>query len=257
MRDLNRLKVTPNGSPEHSTLRNYLETVADLPWNLNGNIDGKINGSSDGSSNGTSLPSTDDAASSDGDGKDVAGWLKDAVQATQDSLAADATAAAVSSVEPTDPTDPMESAGVLGAPPLSSLDVDDVAAVLDRDHHGLEVVKRRIVEYVAVGALKDALNGPILCLVGPPGVGKTSLGQSIATALQRKFTRLSLGGVHDEAEIRGHRRTYVGAMPGALIQAVRRAGSRDAVILLDEVDKLGNGLNRRGGDPAAALLEVS
>ena len=134
------------------------------------------------------------------------------------------------------------------------IDIAEARRVLDADHFGLEKIKRRILEFLAVRKLNPEGRGPILCFVGPPGVGKTSLGQSIARATGRKFIRVSLGGVHDEAEIRGHRRTYVGAMPGNIIQAIRRAGERDCVVMLDEIDKLGAGGFQ--GDPASAMLEV-
>lgn len=171
-REMRRLAIIPPSSPDHSVIVSYLETLAELPWNV-----------------------------------------------------------------------------------LSEEHVDLKRAqeILDRDHHGLAKVKKRLIEYVAVRKLNPAGRGPILCFLGPPGVGKTSLGQSIAEALGRKFARISLGGVRDESEIRGHRRTYIGSMPGRLIQELRRLGTRNPVIMLDEVDKMGSDFR---GDPASALLEV-
>ena len=138
-------------------------------------------------------------------------------------------------------------------PDEKPIDIAAARRILDEDHFGLEKIKQRIIEYLAVRKLTPSGRAPILCFVGPPGVGKTSLGQSIARAMERPFTRIALGGVHDEAEIRGHRRTYIGALPGNIIQGIRKAKARNCVMMLDEIDKLGQGMQ---GSPSAALLEV-
>ena len=171
-REFRRLRSMPSSSAEHGVIRNYLEWLADMPWN----------------------------------------------EESEDRL-----------------------------------DLERAQAILDRDHFGLEKPKKRLLQFLAVQQLKKELKGPILCLVASPGVGKSSLAKSMAEAMGRNFARIALGGVRDEAEIRGHRRTYVGAFPGRIAKAMKQAGTMNPLILLDEVDKLSNDFR---GDPASALLEV-
>ncbi|KAL0036800.1 hypothetical protein WJX79_010572 [Trebouxia sp. C0005] len=230
-REYRRLKKSNEHHPGHAMSRAYLETLADLPWNT--------------FSGETQAPSNPEAPQGE------------KARATEEASDADSTQADASREELPD-GEPMAQAASEPTSfprPAAQLSLHEARDLLDKDHYGLDKVKDRIVQYLAVRRLRGAdARAPILCFVGPPGTGKTSLASSISKVLLRPFQRVSVGGVRDEAEIRGHRRTYIGAMPGRIIQAVRRSSVRDPVLLLDEVDKMGHDSLR--GDPASALLEV-
>ena len=232
MKDVQRLRRMQPAQPEYNVILSYLEFVLTLPWH--DEHMGQATEDTEAEAENESPEPTDAAAAAAGDGPE------DSVSFVDEIKMADAEI-------------DEESAKDANGRGQSEIDLAFARRVLDEDHCGLEVVKKRMLQYLAVCSLREDLAGPILCLVGPPGVGKTSLGHSIATALHRKFHRLCLGGVRDEAEIRGHRRTYIGALPGQVLQAFARSGTRRPVILLDEIDKLSRDSR---GDPAAALLEV-
>eukprot|EP00939_MAST-03C_sp_MAST-3C-sp1_P002892 g2892.t1 len=225
-REMSRLKRIPPQQPEHHVIREYVETLASLPWNAP--VDRR------------KPPLLTTTATVED--RDVA---TDSIRGSP--LSSDTSSEKFDS----DVKSTMTTTTTQRVP--KPVDIQEASEFLDADHFGLTKVKKRLLEYLAVCALKGDLSAPILCLVGPPGVGKTSLGASVARALDRPFHRISLGGVRDEAEIRGHRRTYIGALPGRILQALRKVKANNPVILLDEVDKLGRSAR---GDPGAALLEL-